>query len=73
MAQKRINVFVILAAAVLGLVTGSEAALTVLVLATVLLWLGATARHLATRSPHAAPRTTLEATHDAPAHRMMPV
>ena len=64
---------VALAAAVVGLVTGSEAALTVLVLTTVLLWLGSTARHLATRSPHSTPRTTLEATHDAPPHRMMPV
>ncbi len=64
---------VALAAAVVALVTASEAALAVLVLATVLLWLGATARHLATRSPHATPRTTLEATHETPAHRMMPV
>ena len=64
---------VALAAAVVALVTANEAALAALVLATVLLWLGATVRHLATRSPHATPRTTLEAKHETPAHRMMPV
>jgi hypothetical protein len=42
---------VALAAVVVALATGSQAALTVLVVATVLLWLSATLRHLRTRSP----------------------
>ncbi len=53
---------VALVAAVMALVTASEAALTVLVVSTVLLWFGATVRHMVARPTQLAATSTQDAT-----------